>query len=275
MSVRDRMIDYIEKKGGSCGYMKCPTSSGGDENEMLINPRIELPEETEVIFTLGGDGTMIRAAQATLGSKVPMAGINLGHLGYLCDLDETTVYPAIDELMEDNYTIEERMMLEGAVFEDDKAIMDFVPALNDIVITYYGALNVINISLYVDKKYLYSYNCDGMIFSTPTGSTAYNLSANGPIVDPKTQLILITPINPHTLNSRSIVIDSASEVELRVSSRYEGHHVKAQVLFDGNQRVILDDARSLKVRKASETTEIIGFSKLNFLERISVKLQER
>ncbi|MBQ9632041.1 MAG: NAD(+)/NADH kinase, partial [Lachnospiraceae bacterium] len=174
--------------------------------------RIHVAKGTDCILCVGGDGTLIAVARRTAKSGIPILGINRGHLGYLCDLDEESFYAAIPRLIEGRVEIEERMMLEGKIIGKNGVKVGPTRALNDIVVSSLNGLQVIHISVFVGDEFLYSFNGDGMIFATPTGSTAYNLSANGPIVDPKTDLILMTPINPHTLNSRSIVIDRRDEV---------------------------------------------------------------
>lgn len=262
----NEILDYIKRKGGSGSYGMNP------EDEDTNSRPLSIPKDTECILTVGGDGTLIRAAQNTFGSQIPLLGINRGHLGYLCDLDEDTVFSAIDRLFEDDYEMEERMMISGHV-EHLKGMSNEVSALNDIVICSTGGLQVINLTIYVNRQYLYSYNCDGMIFSTPTGSTAYNLSANGPIVDPKTNLILLTPINPHTLNSRSIVLDQEDEIAVEVGRRRSDVQETAEISFDGNHKQILQPGERLIVHKAQQKTQMIRLSEMNFLERIRSKMQ--
>lgn len=262
-----RVKKAIEDRGGSCEYTENP--------EDTRNVRqIQLPENTECIITVGGDGTVVRAAQNTSESRVPLIGVNRGHLGYLCDLDGDTIFKALDALMADQYQIEERMLLQGYIRYADGTVGDISEALNDIVLICQGGIQVIRLTVYINGQYLYSYNCDGMIFATPTGSTAYNLSANGPIVDPKTELILLTPINPHTLNSRSIVLDCDDEVSVEIIPRREGDKPAAQVSFDGNHIQILRPGDRIFVSKAAQKTRMIHLSRMNFLERIRTKLQD-
>lgn len=261
-----RLMHYIQQKGGSCAYACNPE----DEQEQ----RLDVPQGTECILTIGGDGTLIRAAQNTFGSNIPLLGINCGHLGYLCELDAQNVFEAMDDLFADRYQVQERMMLSGAVYRKDGSLMREAQALNDVVICSSAGLQVVHLTVYVNGEHLYSYNCDGVIFSTPTGSTAYNLSANGPIVDPKTNLILLTPINPHTLNSRSIVLDSSDEIAVELTPRRSDIMETAEVSVDGNHRELFYPGQRLVVRRAEETTRMVQFSNISFLERIRLKLRE-
>lgn len=260
-----RVQDHILARGGVCDYAVSPRN---EEEESVA-----VPDGTECILTVGGDGTLIGASQMTSGSGIPLLGMNRGHLGYLCDVDEDTAIEAVDQLLDDRFEVEERMMLSGFVIDADGKKSPVNRALNDIVLSAGYGLNVIDLTVYVNGKFLYSYLCDGVIFSTPTGSTAYNLSANGPIVNPKTSVILLTPINAHTLNSRSIVLDQWDEITVEIIKRRNTTKEEAEVLFDGGHKLLLPLGGRLSVQKAEETTKMIMLSDLNFLERISQKLQ--
>ncbi len=260
------IMDYIQLKGGICSYSINPDDS--------LEAELMVPQEAECILTVGGDGTLIRAAQNIFGKNIPMIGINRGHLGYLCDLDQDSVYEGIDSLLNDSYHVEERMMLSGYVIHGDGRVGHEAQALNDIVLSSSAGLQVIHVRVHVNGKFLYAYNCDGMIFSTPTGSTAYNLSAHGPIVNPKTNLILLTPINPHTLNARSIVLDPYDELEIEICARWDEESEEAEISFDGNHKRIMRPGEKLVVHRANETTKMIHLQDVSFLDRIRSKLQE-
>lgn len=260
-----KVSDYIVAHGGAAA---CGVNPDDTLEEALV-----VPKDTEGILVVGGDGTLIRAAQNTFGQRIPLIGVNRGHLGYLCDLDEESVFDAIDSLLADDYALEERMMLAGAIASEDGVRGKEVQALNDIVVSSSAGLQVMRVVVYVNGQYLYAYNCDGVIFSTPTGSTAYNLSANGPIVDPKTNLILLTPINPHTLNARSIVLDPYDELTLRIEPRGEEAVCEAEVSFDGNHKRLLHPGEALFVSRARETTQMIHLRDISFLDRIRTKMQ--
>ena len=260
-----QLTAWIEEGGGTVSY----TVSPQDEDRGTI----VVPEGTECILTVGGDGTLVGASQMTSGSGVPLIGMNRGHLGYLCEFDDDTARVAVDQLLKDEFQIEERMMLSGYVVDENGVACPANKALNDIVLTAGYGLNVLSLTVYVNGKNLYTYLCDGMIFSTPTGSTAYNLSANGPIVNPKTSVILLTPINAHTLNSRSIVLDQWDRIEVEIRKRRRTTKEEADVLFDGGHRRLLSVGGKVVVQRAEETTKIIMLSNMNFLERMSKKLQ--
>ena len=147
----------------------------------------------------------------SLTARFPLLGINLGTLGYLAEIDKESVFPALDCLMSGKYEIEPRMMLQGRAYRGNRLLAEDI-ALNDIVISREDGLRVIHLDNYVNGAYLNTYQADGIILSTPTGSTGYSLSAGGPIVSPAASLFVMTPLAPHTLNSRSIILPPENEI---------------------------------------------------------------
>lgn len=263
-----KISEYIRAKGGTC---QCFFSTG--ENEKEAAPELsEIEEETECVLVLGGDGTLIRAAAKLVASRIPLIGVNLGTLGYLCELEENNVFAAIDRLMADDYMIEQRMMLEGHGVKAGETVGCGI-AFNDIVIHRTGSLSVVKLSVYVNGEYLNTFHGDGVILSTPTGSTGYNMSAGGPIVDPKAQVILITPINPHNLSSRSIVIGADDEVVVELEERRLQQDETVEVSFDGDNAVKLEVGDSFVIRKAKETARICKISNESFLEILGRKMR--
>lgn len=231
-----------------------------------------IPEGTECILVLGGDGTLIQAARDTVNRHIPLLGVNLGTLGYLAEIEKSGVQEALNHLMLDQYTIEPRMMLEGTVYrEKEESIREI--ALNDIVINRKGALRILDYEIRVNGEPLNCYSADGVIVSTPTGSTGYSLSAGGPIVSPKASMIVVTPICPHTLTARSIVLSGEDEVTLRLGSRRRDEREEAFVTFDGEVSVPIMTGDYVEIRKSSRTTEILKISKISFLEVLRNKMR--
>lgn len=248
--VTNEMKSFIELKGGVCHVIM--------EGE-------EIPDFTEGIFVLGGDGTLIRAAGIASEKDIPLIGVNLGHLGYLCELEESHICTAIEEMMRGNYIIEERMMLSGTKL--------FKKALNDVVICRKGALQLVELIVSVNGEYLNTYRADGIIVATPTGSTGYSMSAGGPIVDPKARMILITPINAHDLNAKSIVIDADDEVTIELRSRQPQGEERVDVNFDGEVAAELSPGDSITICASRQRARIIKLSKISFLEILRRKMQ--
>lgn len=268
LELTGKLKKYIETKGGSA----ISFISTGEEAEKAAPKNEEIPDNTEGVIVLGGDGTLIRAASSLVKSNLPLIGINMGTLGYLCELEAKDAFSAVDVLMKDNFLIENRMMLDGYGIKAGSKVAASV-ALNDIVIHRTGSLSVVNLIVYVNGEYLNTFHGDGIIISTPTGSTGYNMSAGGPIVDPKAQMILITPINAHNLNSRSIVIGARDEVTVEIGKRRSQKDETVEVSFDGDNAVKLEVGDKFIVHRAKDTAKICKFSKESFLEILRRKMQ--
>lgn len=257
-TLTGKMKSRIVLKGGSCQSIL--------EGE-------ELPKQAEGIFVLGGDGTLIRAAGIASERDIPLIGVNLGHVGYLCELEEKNVYAAIDEIMKGNYFIEERMMLSGYVDEKKSGVQFPKKSLNDIVILRKGALQLMELIVSVNGGYLHTFRADGIIVATPTGSTGYSLSAGGPIIDPKARMILITPVNAHDLNAKSIVVGAEDEVTIELRSRQPEKQERADVNVDGELVMELSPGESITIRTSEQVTKIMKLSKISFLEILRKKMQ--
>lgn len=267
LSLTKKMQQYIVSHGGTCDYY---VSQGEEKNGDCIKPE-QLPVALDLIFVIGGDGTLIRAARDTAFANVPLIGVNLGTLGYLCELEEATVYSAIDQIMNGEYILEQRMRLSGHPVKDGQELTPEI-ALNDIVIHRCGALQLVKLILYVNGQYLNTFSGDGVIVSTPTGSTGYNLSAGGPIVDPKARMLLITPINSHTFNSKSIVIGAEDEVVIEIGTRRREGDEQVVVSFDGDQNARLDVGDRIIIHQAKKDCRILKLGQLSFLEILRKKM---
>ena len=172
----------------------------------------------------------------------------------------------------EDYLVEKRMLLSGSFVREDGTVGERI-APNDIVIHRCGALQVMDIVVSVNGEYLNTYSADGIIIATPTGSTAYSMSAGGPIVDPKASLLVITPISPHTLNAKSIVLSAEDEITIEVLARNQGQEEKAEVSFDGAPVGALRAGQQIVVKKSQAYTRILKLSRLSFLEKLREKLQ--
>ncbi len=238
----------------------------------LCKPDLAKPEVPDCILVLGGDGTLLRAARNLLNQDIPLLGINLGTLGYLAEVEIAAIEEALDKLLADRFTREERMMLEGQVRRQDMAEQNY--ALNDIVISRCGSLQVLTFQIYVNGQFLNSYSADGMIVATPTGSTGYNMSAGGPIVEPGASLLLLTPICPHTLNTRSIVLAPDDEIRIEIPKGKDGQRQTVEASYDGSHKVRLQTDDSIVIRRADKTTGILKLNTESFLTVLHKKMSE-
>ena len=255
---------HIKSYGGTADYF---LSTGEKDNARCIDVNT-IPHGTQAVIVLGGDGTLIHAAHDIAPAGIPILGVNLGHTGYLCDVDKGSIKDVARRLIEDDFVIEKRMMLRGEMGGSS----DDMDALNDIVIHRVGVLQMVNLVVYVDGEYLHSFDGDGVIVSSPTGSTAYNLSAGGPIVDPNAKVILITPINAHNVSARTIVIDGDSEVVIEIGSRRREKDENVMVSFDGDRHRIMSVSDRIVIRRSKDDAKIIKLSKAGFLETLRKKL---
>lgn len=201
-----------------------------------------------------------------------LLGINLGTLGYLAEVEIAAIEEALDKLLENRFVREERMMLVGQVQKQGNGEENF--ALNDIVISRCGSLQVLSFHIYVNGQFLNSYSADGMIVATPTGSTGYNMSAGGPIVEPSAKLLLMTPICPHTLNTRSIVLAPDDEIRIELPEGKDGRMQMVEASFDGSYQVRLQTGDSVVVHRADKTTGILKLNTESFLTVLHKKMSE-
>ena len=258
--VTNKVKELLETAGKECFL------SQKDEYRHIV--REAIPEGVDCAIVIGGDGTFIEAARALVGRNVPILGINMGTLGYLTEVEVSNIESAIEQIVRNDFTLESRMMLEG-VFENG----DTDTSLNDIIVARKNALRVIHFDLYVGGELLNSYVADGVIISTPTGSTAYNLSAGGPIIQPTAEMIVITPICSHALNTSSVVISAEDEIEIKIGKGKNDTVEEVLVAFDGEDPVTLFTGDVVKIRKSAASTKIMKLSKVSFLEILRRKMK--
>ncbi|MCR5674481.1 MAG: NAD(+)/NADH kinase [Lachnospiraceae bacterium] len=225
-----------------------------------------IPEDTECMIVLGGDGTLLQAARNARKLDIPLLGVNLGTLGYLAEVEQSGIKEALRQLADGRYTIEERMMLSGRVNGREEC------ALNDIVITRNGPLQVVRLTVRVDGQLLTEYQSDGIILATPTGSTGYSLSAGGPIVEPEARTILITPVSPHTLTNRSIVLSPHAHVQVEIGEGKNGRKLTLEASFDGGSRIPMETGEVIDIACAEAVTKILRLKQVSFLEMVRHKL---
>lgn len=265
-----KIQSYLLEHGRECLIREeCVKDRGG---KYQFTDASKIPEDVDAILVIGGDGTLIQAARDVVDKKIPLLGINLGKLGYLAEVDKNNVYHALDMLLAGTYEIEERVMLEGSVYHEQDKLAEAI-ALNDIVISRRGVLRVLKYMIYVNDEYLNSYEADGIVVATPTGSTGYSMSAGGPIIAPKASMILITPICPHTLNSRSIVLSADDKITICVEERRGNAMEEAAASFDGEQSVELMGRARVEIRMSKKRTKLIKISKDSFLQVLSKKMR--
>lgn len=271
LGTTEHIRSYLETKGQRVS-VKIKSADWKDktleENEEVGG----IPADVDCMLVLGGDGTVLQAARETKALHIPIIGVNLGTLGYMTQIEPAGLEEALDRLIVGDYEQERRMMLKGRAFlgtgqEDGWA-------LNDIVIARRGSLQIIRFNIYVNGQFLNNYSADGVIITTPTGSTGYNLSAGGPIIEPKAELIMLTPICPHTLNQRSIVLSPDDVIEIEIPEGKEGQVQTVEASFDGTHTIVLSTGDKVRIVRSQEGAEFIQLNRVSFLEVLHKKMSE-
>lgn len=257
--VTGRIIDFLETRGKKC-FVCYDDLYNSDE-------MLDIPEGIDLVIVIGGDGTMIGAV-GSIQKSIPVLGINMGTLGYLTEVEIDHVEEALQQVLEGDYVIEERMMLDGFFEDGEKKV-----ALNEIVVSRKGVLRLLQINVYVNGAFLNTYEADGIIISTPTGSTAYNLSAGGPIVEPTASMIVITPICSHALNTSSIVLSADDEIRIEMGEERHGGQGEFNISFDGKNMRDIVSGQSVTIRKSDNVTKLMKLSEISFLEILRKKMK--
>lgn len=234
--------------------------------DVVIN---EITPELDIIIVLGGDGTLLHIAEQAAKYSIPVLGINLGNLGFLTELTENETTEALEYILNNQVTLENRMMLKARIVRDNKP-GDYSYALNDVVINKNVVDRIINLSTTADDQYITTYKADGLIFSSPTGSTAYNLSAGGPLVYPGLATILVTPICPFMLSSRPVILPSDKIIQARLDARDNSEN--AQIIVDGKPTWTMKDNDVLEIEKAEHTLQLIISSTRDYFTILRNKL---
>ncbi|MCU6748152.1 NAD(+)/NADH kinase [Faecalicatena acetigenes] len=258
--ITQEIQTYIEQNGGECIL----SEKDGDGH---ILPE-SIPKDVDCALVLGGDGTMIRAARELGEHSIPLLGINLGTLGYLAEVEVKDLKDALTFLLQGKPDIEERMMIEGTV---EHVVKDV--AINDIVLTRQGGLRIVQFAVYVNGILLNTYLADGLIISTPTGSTGYNLSAGGPVVEPTASIFVLTPICSHALNTSSIVLSAKDRIEIEVCRGRYGREEHVLLNFDGTDGIPLVTGNRVCIQKAKATTKLVKLSKESFMKTMRKKMK--
>lgn len=228
----------------------------------------DIPDETDMVVVLGGDGTLISVARLMGDRQLPILGVNLGSLGFLTEITLDELCTSLDRCLKGDYSVSERMMLRASVIRNGEELEE-KQVLNDVVINKGVLARIIDLETTVNDEYLTTFKVDGLIISTPTGSTGYSLSANGPIVHPELECLVITPICPHTLTNRPIVM--ASDAVITVGLKCVNEAVF--LTLDGQVGVELKCGDVIRIRKSEHRTRLINSSSKNYFEILRTKLK--
>jgi len=220
-------------------------------------------EQIQFLLSMGGDGTILGLVHKYIHLDAAIVGINLGHLGFMADIPVSEIYPSLQDLIVGNYTIDERITLEGFLPDGEEIF-----AVNDIVIHRGKNASLIELAIHVDGTYLNTFEADGLILSTPNGSTAYSLAAGGPIVTPDVNVLLLTPISPHTISNRPVVLSAENEIQIQYLSNYDPIEVSA----DGITQHELHAGDVLKMKLSEKIFRLVNLTRHDYFSTLRSKL---
>lgn len=267
MAITGRIADFILRRGGSAYLTRGECREDGTHYTKVE----DIPADTQCALVLGGDGTILQAAQDLADFDFPIFGINLGTLGFLAETEVAELDGALEKLFAGEYVVREQMML-GVLVDTGGRKFLLPDALNDLVITRSGFSRVIGVGVYINGDLVSDYRGDGVIIATPTGSTGYNLSAGGPIIAPEANAMVVTPICPHSLGARSIVVSDKDVVTVRVRTSKKTQQEEAIATVDGRSSAKLGAKDYIEVRRAARTVKLVRLLDRSFYQVLRTKL---
>ncbi|MCH5251672.1 MAG: NAD(+)/NADH kinase [Lachnospiraceae bacterium] len=252
---------YLEK------YKKCAKIIGHSS-------QIKEDFQADMAIVLGGDGSVIQAAKQFAGKNVPVLGVNFGTLGFLTEVERPKIEKALKAILDGQYEMERRMALTGHL-QKKSVREDTCLAINEFIISKQDFGHMVTARVYVDGCLLDTYVADGILVSTPTGSTAYNLSAAGPVLAPGMEALIITPICPHSLNKRSVVVSSGSKLQIELGKTKENYKDEATVRGDGKMLWSVSTGDIIQIEKAEETFDMVRLGDVSFFDKMRSKLNRQ
>ena len=259
----EKIIRWSEKNGIQVKI--CSDLASLLNRDDIESENNDIGHDCDIVISLGGDGSMLSSARAVGNQPIPILGINLGSLGFLTEVTQDQIIESLDRVRDNKYKIEERMILEASLSSENG---DTFFALNDVVIDHGESTNLIGLDLFADDELVSSYNVDGIIISTPTGSTAYSLSVGGPIISPAMEAIAVSPISPHTLTLRPIIFPANSVLMIKA----EFTKGKLRVSIDGKIVGALKHPQKISIKRAAHKMKLIKFGDKSFYSILRKKL---
>ena len=260
----NKLIPWLEKRNHQVFLDK--------ETAVLVNKtschsKEEIFQQTDLLIVLGGDGTLLGVARGAHPFNVPILGVNLGNLGFLTEVSLDQLYIALEKVLTGNFDIERRMLLNACIWRNGEKVEDH-NVLNDVVINKSAVARIINLQVLVNRQYMTSYRADGLIIATPTGSTAYSLSAGGPIIHPSMHTLVLSPICPFTLTNRSILIPDHSIIQVKLVAEHED----IRITLDGQEAYDMKAKDILEIQKTKNTLKLIPGPDKNYYQTLRQKL---
>ncbi|MBQ2288186.1 MAG: NAD(+)/NADH kinase [Lachnospiraceae bacterium] len=270
LSVTKEIQRYILERGRECQLAE--PLVGTNPVETGYTDLTKLQEDIDCVIVLGGDGTFIQTVRDFAGLDIPMVGVNMGTVGFLTTIELDDLYSGLDALIDGDYTIQNRMLLRGAVYRDGRRLQKSI-AFNDVIVTRSGFSRIVELKIYVNDQLVDIYAADGVIISTPSGSTGYNLSAGGPVVFPGTEMMIVTPICPHSLSARSVVVPAQAKIKVEVGRRRKTQKEEALVTYDGDTVWELESSDVVEIVQGSKKVPVVNIRQKSFCDILRTKMK--
>ena len=262
--ILGRLIPWLRKQNY---HIFLDTGTAAIINETSSYEKREISQQADLLIVLGGDGTLLSVAHAAHPYNIPILAVNLGSLGFLAEISIDELYPTLENILAGKFEIENRMLLNACIWRNGEKVEDH-NVLNDVVINKGAVARVINLQVLVNGQYMTSYRADGLIIATPTGSTAYSLSAGGPIIHPSMHTLVLSPICPFTLTNRSILIPDQSIIQVKLAAEYDD----VRVTLDGQEGYDMRAGDILKIKKTKTSLQLIRGPNKNYYQILRDKL---
>ena len=262
--ILGRLIPWLRKQNY---HIFLDTGTAAIINETSSYEKREISQQADLLIVLGGDGTLLSVAQAAHPYNIPILAVNLGSLGFLAEISIDELYPTLENILAGKFEIENRMLLNACIWRNGEKVEDH-NVLNDVVINKGVVARVINLQVLVNGQYMTSYRADGLIIATPTGSTAYSLSAGGPIIHPSMHTLVLSPICPFTLTNRSILIPDQSVIQVKLAAEYDD----VRVTLDGQEGYDMRAGDILEIKKTKTSLQLIRGPNKNYYQILRDKL---
>ena len=262
--ILGRLIPWLRKQNY---HIFLDTGTAAIINETSSYEKREISQQADLLIVLGGDGTLLSVARAAHPHNIPILAVNLGSLGFLAEISIDELYPTLENILAGKFEIENRMLLNACIWRNGEKVEDH-NVLNDVVINKGVVARVINLQVLVNGQYMTSYRADGLIIATPTGSTAYSLSAGGPIIHPSMHTLVLSPICPFTLTNRSILIPDQSIIQVKLAAEYDD----VRVTLDGQEGYDMRAGDILEIKKTKTSLQLIRGPNKNYYQILRDKL---
>ncbi|MBD3866535.1 MAG: NAD(+)/NADH kinase [Acidobacteria bacterium] len=266
LELASRIGGWLKERGVSVQFDLATSTALGLRNGVR---RDAIPKKTDLVIAAGGDGTLLSIARSVSPQGIPILGVNMGSMGFLTELQPDELLPNLDKVVSGDYRIEERATLRVRLMHGDQALNEHM-ALNDVVVTKSALARMIGLELWLDQNRMASYTSDGLILATPTGSTAYSLSAGGPVLDPEVDAFVVTPICPHSMAYRPTVIPGNTSIQVALK---EGTHEEVYVTLDGQIGFPISHQDVLHVDRHPAPVRLLRLSDRSFYEVLRTKLK--